>query len=131
MKMLMAAAATTTVMTAGLMVAPAADAAYPGSVTTHCGARQPNKWGAHDTPKLYIVVTPGQPKGTVAITFTDKKTGAKHSKTITYSGNYQTFTMSGAGLQVKHKYRAVLSYKPTSGSVYKPCAPITLLTVTY
>lgn len=131
MKKSLAAVATALLMLVGFVSATSANAAAPyvGSVTTHCGARQPNKNGAHDVPKLYLVVTPGHPIGTMKIVFTDKATKAVTRTSINYTGNFRTYQFSM--LKKNHKYTAKLTYSPNAGGVYKPCTPITLQTVTY
>ena len=111
----------------GLVVAPAANAAYPGTVATSCNFSKPAK--VKKGKKLfasYSIGTSGNASPAGKVTFKVyrvKKNGdLVFNRSLSNSFNGGAAVRSLGKFHKKGKWRVQLVFTPASGSVYKHCA---------
>ena len=110
-----------------LVLAPAADASYPGTVVTSCHSHQPRTVRKHRNLLVsYAIGVPGNGRPTGVVTIRIYRV-AKHnhnvfvrSRTLRFAGGAQVrslgkFTKKGA-------MRVQVVFTPSRGSVYRSCA---------
>lgn len=119
MKKLIVGMVATVMVAAGLVAASgtsASAAPYPGTVQTRTSAVGLGPFTGKAKVYVRVISDSGKPKGTVNLTFVNRKSGASTSFNRDYGGSAKTYTFDVN----KGRYSVLVTFVPPDDSKWKP-----------